>query len=284
MTRGNKRFKIGETILHGSAEGKIENSKVDENGSLQYFISFSSEDKESEWLDSSLIKKLSSDQQQQQQVKEESEQEDEQPKSTTKKRGRATSSSRKRKRTQLSKEASPTQQEPKKKRSKKEDEQVDDTDQHYQAKLQLTFPKALKDVLVEDYRHCMERKNAYELPAKRSVDTIINDFVQHERQSCNSEEVQIFESVFNGVKEYFNALLWKVLLYPTEKSSCESYLKKNKDVQASSVFGLEHLLRFFVKLPQFLSRLGIGDAGCEVIREKILSFFTWIEQKLLTSQ
>lgn len=57
--------------------------------------------------------------------------------------------------------------------------------------------------------------------------------------------------MLDGIKIYFDFTLGDHLLYAPERDQYKTY--KN-EASPSSVYGAEHLLRLFVKLPQFLSQ------------------------------
>jgi mortality factor 4-like protein 1 len=281
---------------HTSTTTQIMNSRAESNG-MQYLIHFP-EFSKSDWIDSALVVQ---DNKENRTLKAQMEQTKESHTTTTTTSSAAStrdkkvseekssgasatksssSSTRKRKRTYQPKEK-------KNKRSRSdEDEQEDEEeeeDEVVQTKIEIPLPSALKSVLLEDYKHCSDKKQEYPLPVSTSLDTLISNFITHLKdQQQNTEEtasdgeLQIVESVLQGVKEYFNAVLRKALLYPCEKKSHDTYFKKSNI--PSNVYGLEHLLRFYVKLPQYLSRMKVGQEGCAVIKDKSVAFLEWLEK------
>jgi len=62
------------------------------------------------------------------------------------------------------------------------------------------------------------------------------------------KQIENFGELLNGIKAYFNKALGAILLYRFERLQLFENQKVHKI--PSDVFGAEHLLRLFVKLPE----------------------------------
>ena len=115
----------------------------------------------------------------------------------------------------------------------------------------------LRDLLLKDFaRHNNLLKNVdvcNDIPrdkGKRICD-IINDWMLfHGKNNCDETEMVIM-----GIKKYFNEAVKVSLLYENERKQYNKVFQDKTDLydKMDRIYGLEHLLRLFVKLPHFIS-------------------------------
>ncbi|KAG9299537.1 hypothetical protein G9A89_020708 [Geosiphon pyriformis] len=67
----------------------------------------------------------------------------------------------------------------------------------------------------------------------------------------------IYDEVAEGLKKYFERTLSHTLLYNSERPTLAELLKTKPNQIYGDIFGAEHMLRFFVKLPEFLAHTEI---------------------------
>lgn len=73
----------------------------------------------------------------------------------------------------------------------------------------------------------------------------------------------------------FDEALGPLLLYRLERPQYRKLLEENPNMKCSTVYGAEHLLRLFIKLPSFLSSCGIGEEPIEktkIVATKLLEY------------
>lgn len=115
------------------------------------------------------------------------------------------------------------------------------------------MPDNLKSLLVDDWENVTKNQQVVALPAKASVNQILEDFVAEEKpKRTSSADLDVLEEVIMGIKEYFDKALDKILLYRFER---EQYKALRKKWEAGSgeysekgpldVYGAEHLTRLF---------------------------------------
>jgi len=111
----------------------------------------------------------------------------------------------------------------------------------------------IKTWLVDDWDFITRQKKVVELPAKLTVDQILENFVNHKKQakSKNAEAVKegpLLE-ITTGIKEYFNTMLGSQLLYKFERPQYTKLIKDeaNRDKPLSKIYGGVHLCRLFGK-------------------------------------
>ncbi len=147
-------------------------------------------------------------------------------------------------------------------------------------KIQYELSTELKLVLKQDYEHCTKTQKPYKLPFPETIQDLIKEYLKSVRgeEKTESAQYQTAKYVLNGIKSYFNALVRRALLYPCEKKQYDTHFKSGSRIP-SSVYGLAHLLRLFVKLPVYLTRTDIGTAGCDTIKEHTVSFLAWLSYR-----
>lgn len=67
-----------------------------------------------------------------------------------------------------------------------------------------------------------------------------------------------------------------MLLYKNERQQYEKAI--TDDVSPSSVYGAEHLLRLFVKLPELLLDANIEEETLKVLQKKLVDFLKFLQK------
>lgn len=79
----------------------------------------------------------------------------------------------------------------------------------------LVIPDQIKAVLVDDWENVTKSNQLVPLPHKKSVDQILNDWLEFEKpkRAVGSAQADILEEIVSGLKEYFERCLGRILLY-----------------------------------------------------------------------
>ncbi|KZV54551.1 mortality factor 4-like protein 1 [Dorcoceras hygrometricum] len=118
----------------------------------------------------------------------------------------------------------------------------------------IQIPLLLKKQLV-DANECITQLNQLvKLPRSPSVHEILNKYYDCQVKKDHKTADTIAE-VVKGLCHYFDKALPTVLLYKNERQQYKEVIVDN--IPPSSVYGAEHLLRLFVKLPEMLTDLHI---------------------------
>ncbi|OBS63829.1 hypothetical protein A6R68_07632, partial [Neotoma lepida] len=115
--------------------------------------------------------------------------------------------------------------------------------------IDLNLPQELKPCLVEDWDLVNKQKKLYQLPAIKTVDTILAEYVTFVKSQgrADNREYSVDELVV-GVREYFNKMLGTQLLYQFEKPQYAEMHFAHPNIPMSQIYGAPHLLRLFVKI------------------------------------
>lgn len=140
----------------------------------------------------------------------------------------------------------------------------------------IQIPSTLKQLLVDDWEFINEQDKFVKLPRSPNVDEILKEYLEY-RLKKDDMMADSDKEILNGLRCYFDRALPIILLYNKErKQYCESV--KN-DVSPSCIYGAEHLLRLFVKLPELLRYIHIEEDVLTCLQEKFHDFLKFLEKK-----
>lgn len=128
--------------------------------------------------------------------------------------------------------------------------------------LDLDITPSIKKALLDDYDAIVTDAKLVPLPRSPSVADVLRKYCEQAAESNGSSVVE--EEVGHGLRTYFDKALMAVLLYRSEKPQALAALADGR--LPSSVYGVEHLLRLLLKLPELL-----GAAGAVVMGEDQLA-------------
>jgi mortality factor 4-like protein 1 len=77
------------------------------------------------------------------------------------------------------------------------------------------MPDHLKAMLVDDWENITKNNQLVPLPHEHTVNDILRDYLHFERphRQQNTASVDVLEETIEGLKEYFNKALGRILLY-----------------------------------------------------------------------
>ena len=81
--------------------------------------------------------------------------------------------------------------------------------------VKVVIPDHIKAILVDDWENVTKNQQLVPLPAKHPVNSILKDYVEHERprRQAGSAQADILEEVVAGLNLYFDKCLGRILLY-----------------------------------------------------------------------
>ncbi|SPT15772.1 unnamed protein product [Triticum aestivum] len=133
--------------------------------------------------------------------------------------------------------------------------------------LMSQFPVTLKKQLVDDWEFVTQLGKLVKLPRSPTVDGILTKYLEYRVKKDNKISDSCAE-VTKGLRCYFDKALPAMLLYKKEQKQYKEEIKG--DVSPSTVYGAEHLLRLFVKLPELLSSVNMEEDALNKLQQKLL--------------
>ncbi|XP_077225214.1 MRG family protein isoform X2 [Tasmannia lanceolata] len=140
--------------------------------------------------------------------------------------------------------------------------------------LKIQFPSTLKKQLVDDCGFVTQLGKLVKLPRSPNVDDILKKYLDYKVK----KDGKIGETgeILNGLRAYFDKALPVMLLYKKERQQYNEAVVNN--VSPSTVYGAEHLLRLFVKLPELLAYVNMEEGALTRLQQKLLDFLKYLQK------
>ncbi|KAK4381391.1 protein MRG1 [Sesamum angolense] len=138
----------------------------------------------------------------------------------------------------------------------------------------IQIPSTLKKQLVDDHECINQLGQLVKLPRSPSVYEILNKYFDY-RVKKDGMIVETVVEIVNGLRCYFDKALPAMLLYKHERLQYEEVIADN--VSPSGVYGAEHLLRLFVKLPEMLSCIQIEMETLTELQQRLHDFLRFLQ-------
>uniref|UniRef100_H0XR86 Mortality factor 4-like protein 2 n=1 Tax=Otolemur garnettii TaxID=30611 RepID=H0XR86_OTOGA len=143
--------------------------------------------------------------------------------------------------------------------------------------VKVKFPEELKPWLVEDWDLVTRQKQLFQLPAKKNVDAVLEEYAncKWSQGNVDNKEYAVNE-VVGGIKEYFNVMLGTQLLYKFERPQYAEILLAHPDAPMSQVYGVPHLLRLFVRIGAMLAYTPLDEKSLALLLGYLHDFLKYL--------
>ncbi|KAL3670785.1 hypothetical protein V7S43_003971 [Phytophthora oleae] len=152
--------------------------------------------------------------------------------------------------------------------------------------INIQMPFSLKKQLVEDWKNVTHAPHKLvPLPRKPNVSQIIKTYLEfkkskvHDGEASEEKEYKNIEGIMEGVQSYFDRALSSILLYRMERRQYQELREKQgEEVALSQIYGAEHLIRLFVRLPVLLASSNISPRELQQIQARLNDFLKFIQK------
>ncbi|XP_022936817.1 protein MRG1-like isoform X3 [Cucurbita moschata] len=139
----------------------------------------------------------------------------------------------------------------------------------------IQIPLKLKKQLVDDSEFVTHLGKLVKLPRTPNVEDIMKKYLEYRLKKDGTKDESVGEIV-KGLICYFDKALPAMLLYKSERQQYEELIVH--DVSPSSIYGAEHLLRLFVRLPELLSQANIEEETLTELQQKLVDLLKFLRK------
>eukprot|EP00899_Mesostigma_viride_P012899 jgi/Mesvir1/2160/Mv16673-RA.1 len=144
--------------------------------------------------------------------------------------------------------------------------------------IKIPFPSILKRQLVADWNQVAKEGKLYELPRSPCVREIIATYQEKKSAGSDAAAKETLDEIMEGLRSYFNSSLHCMLLYATERAQYDEHVPADDSCSPSDVYGVEHLMRLMVKLPELLSYAHLNDTTANLLQSHLDDFIKFLKQ------
>ncbi|WOL17471.1 protein MRG1 isoform X2 [Canna indica] len=141
--------------------------------------------------------------------------------------------------------------------------------------VKLQFPLTLKKQLVDDWEFVTQLGKLVKLPRSPNVDDILKKYLDYRTKKDGMIAESVGE-ILKGLRCYFDKALPAMLLYKKERQQYHEAVRD--EVSPSTVYGAEHLLRLFVKLPELLAYVNMEEEALAKLQQKLLDILKFMQK------
>ncbi|KAM7510425.1 hypothetical protein LguiB_009300 [Lonicera macranthoides] len=160
-------------------------------------------------------------------------------------------------------------------KKRKADSSVEKDNTSTEKLIKIQIPSTLKKQLVDDWEFITQQNKLVKLPRSPNVDEILKKYLEY-RSKKDGMMSDADGEILNGLRCYFDKSLPIILLYKRERQQYHDAVADN--VSPSIIYGAEHLLRLFVKLPELLSYVIIEEETLVRLQQKLLDFLKFLQK------
>ncbi|KAI3763002.1 hypothetical protein L1987_53447 [Smallanthus sonchifolius] len=146
----------------------------------------------------------------------------------------------------------------------------------YEKLVDVQIPSALKIHLVNYCEYITHTGKLVKLPCFPNVDEILKLYLEHQSNK-DDKDCRASGEIISGLRCYFDKALPVMLLYKGERRQYEEATANG--ISPSKVYGAEHLLRLFVKLPEILYHANIEEETLTDLQHKLQDFLKFLQKK-----
>ena len=151
------------------------------------------------------------------------------------------------------------------------------------AQIRVELSASLKRELIAGWERITLQGELVSLPRSVTAAEVLRRFEEDAKAKARSaEQAALAAACAAGLKAYFDGALRPSLLYAEERAQAEAALASgeggNAKKEPSAVYGAEHLLRLFVKLPELMPTRDMDAAAAKAVQAKLTEVLRWMQR------
>lgn len=170
---------------------------------------------------------------------------------------------------------------------------VEEEEYKNRPEIKIVIPDSLKVKLVDDWEAITKNSQLIPLPRTPSVSDILTAYAASCASSSSSSSkgrsAALTTEVCSGLKLYFEKSLGNNLLYRFERNQYGEMKKRYQVLplgadegqrkEMADIYGVEHLLRLFVNLPELIAHTSMDSETVTVLREALQDILRYIAEE-----
>ncbi|CAM9432310.1 unnamed protein product [Ectocarpus fasciculatus] len=171
---------------------------------------------------------------------------------------------------------------------KKEDQKIkrarvdvkkDTEDDSGVTEVKVAMPFTLKKQLVTDWEHVtQEPRRLVKLPRELTAANVMAQYMESKANRGTPQQTARAQELMDGVRIYFDKALPLILLYRQERTQYDITVQKLPGKSPSEIYGAEHLLRVFVRLPQLLAQSALTPPEVTQVQKLLADFLRFMQK------
>ena len=158
-----------------------------------------------------------------------------------------------------------------------------DPSEQEEAEIRVELSASLKRELITQWERVTLQGELLSLPRSVTAAEVLRRFEADAKKKARSaEQAELAADCAAGLKAYFDGALRPSLLYAEERAQAEAALASgeggNAKKEPSAVYGAEHLLRLFVKLPELMPTRDMDAAAAKAVQAKLTEVLRWMQR------
>ncbi|KAE9584535.1 hypothetical protein Lal_00021748 [Lupinus albus] len=144
--------------------------------------------------------------------------------------------------------------------------------------INIQIPAMLSKQLIDDWNFVTQQDKLVTLPRSPTIDEILTKYLQFKSKKKNSNNVSdSIEEFMIWVRRNFDRAMPMMLLYTKEQKQYSEAIMNG--VSPSTIYGAEHLLRFFAKLHELLPYLNIEEETLNHLEQIFNDFLKFLQRR-----
>ena len=159
-----------------------------------------------------------------------------------------------------------------------DDNDGEEEDVFADSSIRLNLSEELKIYVVRDWENLTQKNMICNLPKspEKSVSRIFADFL------ATKKKLSVMTHICDGLSVYFDRALPTILLYRAERPQLETLKEQNPDKRYCEIYGGEHLLRLFVRLPQLLTTTDLDELETKQLCSRLVELLKFLTKHTTT--